>query len=216
MRFVLMLMVLFCAATVAQADDVTVEDAPAAAPDVAPVAVAPAAVVVLPVEVPSVVVAEPVPAEVTVVAPQEDEPWTWTGIGWQLAGYVVPVLGALLTALVGFGIQWLRAKTASLRWQSVLDQLDEAVDTAVASVQQTVVDGLRAAAADGELTKAEADDVFAKALAAVKATMGTKGLAALQSAMQVGQEALEAYLRAKIEAKVGETKAALTSPVVTP
>lgn len=207
------MLVLSCSMVAQADDDVTVADAPVAAPDEAPVDASPAAVVVLPVEVQPVAVVEPVPAEVTVVAPQEDEPWTWTGIGWQLAGYVVPVLGALLTALVGFGIQWLRVRTASLRWQSVLDQLDEAVDTAVASVQQTVVDGLKAAAADGVLTKAEAEEVFSKALAAVKATMGTKGLAALQSAMQAGQEALEAYLRAKIEAKVGETKAA---PVVTP
>lgn len=133
-------------------------------------------------------------------------PSTWASLGWQLASYVVPVLGALLAALVGFGIQWLRAKTAGLKWQSVLDQLHDAVDTAVAAVQQTTVDALQRAAADGKLTEAEAKAAFDTALAQVKTILGTKGLAALQSALQAGQETLEAYLRSKIEAAVQAQK----------
>jgi hypothetical protein len=118
----------------------------------------------------------------------------------------VPVLGALLAALVGFGIQWIRVKTADLRWQSVLDQLEDVVDTAVAAVQQVTVDALKAAAADGHLTAEEKARAFAEALTQVKLVLGTKGLATLQAALQAGQEALEAYLRAKIEAAVAAQK----------
>lgn len=147
------------------------------------------------------------PPDAAAPPPAAGAPSTWSGLGWQLLGYVVPVLGALLTALVGFGIQWLRAKTRDLKWQSVLDQLDDAVDTAVAAVQQSVVDGLKAAG-DGKLTKFEAKEAAAAALDAVKLTLGTKGLATLASAMQAGQEAVEGYLRSKVEAAVAAQKVA--------
>lgn len=143
-------------------------------------------------------------------APADDAavpaPATWASLGWQVLGYVVPVIGAFLAALIGFGIQWIRAKTADLRWQSVLDQLEDAIDTAVAAVQQVTVDALKKAAADGKLTDEEKAKAFADALAQVKAIIGTKGLATLQAALQAGQEALEVYLRAKIEAAVAAQK----------
>lgn len=143
----------------------------------------------------------------TATPPASETPSTWSGLGWQVLSYVTPVLGSLLIALVGFGIQWLRVKTADLKWQAVLDQLEDAVDTAVAAVQQTVVDALRKAAEDGTLTDAEAKTAFAQALAQVKAIIGEKGLAALRSGMDAGKDELESYLRAKIEAAVATQKA---------
>lgn len=231
MRSVLMLMVLACAdvtcADVAYADEV-------AAPDAAPLVLeTPAAVelltpdagaaVVAPVEVPPVVETDPQPSVEVTVSPTESgsttvsvdtepAPSTWEALGWQIAGYVVPVLGSFLIALVGFGIQWLRAQTGNLKWQGAIDKLHDAVNTAVLSVQQVVVDGLRKAAEDGELTKAEAEEVFAKALASVKATMGVEGLSALQTAMKASQEAFEAYLRAKIESRVAVVKVGEPTP----
>jgi hypothetical protein len=168
-----------------------VEAAPAAAPAGAPPAVS-----------------EPTPEPTSASDPVAESPSTWASLGWQLLSYVVPVLGALLVALVGFGIQWIRAKTADLKWQSVLDQLEDAVDTAVAAVQQTTVDALQKAASDGKLTAAEAQAAFGSALSQVKAILGTKGMAALQATLHAGQETIEAYLHAKIEASVASQKVA--------
>jgi hypothetical protein len=212
MRSMLVLMVL-CASLLSL--DVRADGAPEVAADAAaPAAAAPddagMPAVTAPAE--SLEIAEAPPAgapAAPVPAPAAAEPpSTWASLGWQLLSYVVPVLGALLVALVGFGIQWIRAKTADLKWQSVLDQLEDAVDTAVAAVQQTTVDALQKAASDGKLTAAEAQSAFGSALSQVKAILGTKGMAALQATLHAGQETIEAYLRAKIEASVASQKVA--------
>lgn len=193
---------------VADAGDLVPGAAPALEPETfvpAPDLALPAAADVPPAPLP----AESQETEVTPPPPPDaadSPPSTWASLGWQVLGYVVPVLGAFLAALIGFGIQWIRAQTADLRWQSVLDQLEDAVDTAVAAVQQVTVDALKKAAADGKLTDEEKAAAFAEALAQVKLILGTKGLATLQAALQAGQEALEAFLRAKIEAAVAAQK----------
>lgn len=166
--------------------------------------------------VPSVVEPDPVPAEVTVVAPPVDDPWSWSGIGWQLAGYVVPVLGSMFVALVAFGIAWLRSKTDNMQWRRVLDQTDDAVRTVVAAVQQTMVDAMDRAAESGKLTKEDASLALAKALAQVKEILGTKGLDALRSGMGAGRDALDVFLRAKIEAEVAARKNGMTTATVRP
>jgi hypothetical protein len=152
------------------------------------------------------------PAVPEIVAPAEPAPSTapstWSALGWQLAGYVVPVLGALLTALVGFGIRWLTTKTSNLRVHAVLNHVDDLITSAVAAVQQQTVDALKKAAEGGGLTDDQQVQAFNAALAAVRTILGTKGLAALQAALGAGQESVVQYLESKIEAAVAARKAA--------
>ncbi len=117
-------------------------------------------------------------------------------------------LGGLLVALAALAVRWLNTKIKDEKWIAVIDKLNDAVSTAVLSVQQTVVDGLKAANADGKLTDVEKAKVFGDALAQVKAILGVKGIEALRAALSAGTVTLEDFLKARIEAEVQAQKVA--------
>ena len=76
---------------------------------------------------------------------------------------LVPLLVALLTALVGYAISFLRKKIESITDESIraiindaLEEADRVAEEAVLATQQKFVDDIKKAREDGKLTREEA------------------------------------------------------------
>jgi hypothetical protein len=95
--------------------------------------------------------------------------------------------------------------------KGVLVRLDDAVFTAVKDLQQSVVEQIKAANADGKITDDEKKQIKERALASVKANLGTKGLAEVARVLGLDGGALEGLLASKVEAAVHDLRR--TAPV---
>jgi hypothetical protein len=89
--------------------------------------------------------------------------------------------------------------------------LDIAMDavlpmTAVKDLQQTVVDEIKAANADGKITDAEKLKIKNTALANVKSYLGTKGIRVLSGVFGLSGGALDGFLSSKIESAVHDLR----------
>lgn len=124
-------------------------------------------------------------------AAMEDE--TVNAIAMEAMSSVLSVLAQLAVAGLSVGLTWCVtriAKTEKFKSLSeVLTQLSTTVEDTVHELQQTVVDGLKAAASDGKLTPQEVSALNAKLLELVKAKMAQPAIDLL-SAAQIDINAL--------------------------
>ena len=131
---------------------------------------------------------------------------------------VIDAAQPLVVTLIGLLFAWLaneiRAKVHSTRVQGVLLRLADLSETVTNELTQTVVTGLKADAADGTLTHAEASQLKDLAVAKVKEHLGPKGV---KEALGVfgyrSTDELESLIGSKIESALVQTKQ-LTSPVL--
>lgn len=108
------------------------------------------------------------------------------------------VLQVAIVGLIGLLFAWIRGRMKSERLSSAMDTLEKAATVTVAEIQQTTVKGLKAASADGNLTKQEAAALGRQALKLVKERMGNPTKEALAAA---GLD-LEDIIKAQVEAAV--------------
>ncbi len=124
-------------------------------------------------------------------AAMEDE--TVNAIAMEAISSVLSVVAQLAVAGLSVGLTWCVtriAKTEKFKSISeVLTQLSTTVEDTVGELQQTVVDGLKAAASDGKLTPEEVSALNAKLLDLVKAKMAQPAIDLL-SAAQIDINAL--------------------------
>lgn len=124
-------------------------------------------------------------------AAMEDE--TVNAIAMEAISSVLSVVAQLAVAGLSVGLTWCVtriAKTEKFKSLSeVLTQLSATVEDTVDELQQTVVDGLKAAASDGKLTPEEVSALNAKLLDLVKAKMAQPAINLL-SAAQIDINAL--------------------------
>ena len=124
-------------------------------------------------------------------AAMEDE--TVNAIAMEAISSVLSVVAQLAVAGLSVGLTWCVtriAKTEKFKSISeVLTQLSTTVEDTVGELQQTVVDGLKAAASDGKLTPEEVSALNAKLLDLVKAKMAQPAIELL-SAAQIDINAL--------------------------
>lgn len=124
-------------------------------------------------------------------AAMEDE--TVNAIAMEAISSVLSVVAQLAVAGLSVGLTWCVtriAKTEKFKSISeVLTQLSTTVEDTVGELQQTVVDGLKAAASDGKLTQEEVSALNAKLLELVKAKMAQPAIDLL-SAAQIDINAL--------------------------
>ena len=89
----------------------------------------------------------------------------------QVVEVLVPAAGGLLLALVSWALmeltRFVRGRTQSESINDALARVCYMVETTVAKLNQTVVDDLRAAAADGRISAEDAKAIRDRALAAV-------------------------------------------------
>lgn len=124
-------------------------------------------------------------------AAMEDE--TVNAIAMEAISSVLSVVAQLAVAGLSVGLTWCVtriAKTEKFKSLSeVLTQLSATVEDTVDELQQTVVDGLKAAASDGKLTPEEVSALNVKLLNLVKAKMAQPAIDLL-SAAQIDINAL--------------------------
>lgn len=118
----------------------------------------------------------------------------------------VQVLAALAVALIGVAGTWLTAQIGKVKkLQTVKLATDEAKDAAITTVlelQQTVVDDLKASAADGKLTKEEIAKLKNDLLAMSMAKLSDASVKVLTAA---GVD-ISAIITGAAEAMVGQMK----------
>lgn len=99
---------------------------------------------------------------------------------------IVSVLANLAVTLIGVLGAWLVAqigKTQQLKTiNAAVDELTNAAETTVLELQQTVVDGLKAASADGKLSKDEIAELGGLLLEGALRKMSDSGIAVLKAA----------------------------------
>ena len=99
---------------------------------------------------------------------------------------VVSVAANLAITLIGVFGAWLLSRIAKSRQldtvYTAVDELTNAAEVTVLELQQTVVDGLKEASADGKLTKDEIADLGKKLLEGTIAKMSESGIGVLKAA----------------------------------
>lgn len=125
---------------------------------------------------------------------------------------ILLALSPVFLALLG----WVAKKIADLIHANVknaylkgaLVRLDYAVINAVKEVEQTTVEEMRKANADGKITKDEVHRIKAAALASAKSYLGKKGLDELLKVLGIGSEAeVNRVIGNRIESAVHDLKA---------
>lgn len=86
---------------------------------------------------------------------KEMESTDWGKIGTELALSLLPVLTTVIIAAITLGIAYLRRRNQWMAQTQVDEQVEAMARGVVISLQQSVVDGLKAANADGKLTPEE-------------------------------------------------------------
>lgn len=99
---------------------------------------------------------------------------------------IVSVLANLAVTLIGVLGAWLLAQISKSQQLSTINtavgELTKAAETTVLELQQTVVDGLKEASADGKLTKDEINQLGKLLLEGTLAKMSDSGLNVLKAA----------------------------------
>ena len=129
-------------------------------------------------------------------------------IGLKVLEILSPLLLAALTWAAAKLAQLIRAKVQNEYLKGVLVRVDDAVFTAVKDLQQTVVEQIKVASADGKITDDEKKQIKEKALGAIRSHLGTKGLAEAANVLGLGGGALEGLLSSKVEAAVHDLRRA--------
>lgn len=99
---------------------------------------------------------------------------------------IVSVLANLAVTLIGVAGAWLLAQIGKQQQlntiNSAVDELTNAAETTVWELQQTVVDGLKEASADGKLTQNEVKNLGKLLLDGTLAKMSESGIGVLKAA----------------------------------
>ncbi len=134
----------------------------------------------------------------------------------QVVEIVAPVVATLLVVLLGYAIAFIRKQTAKLgndlARDAILAALVEAekvATDAINATNQKFVADIKAANADGKLTKEEAQQAMGMAVDYFIQNMTTRGLSVLEAA--IGP--VEAWLKDFLEAKIAERKTPVAARV---
>lgn len=121
---------------------------------------------------------------------------------WRVVQAMSPLfMGAITWASVKLS-GLIKAKVNHSYWQGLLLRLDDAVMTTVKELQQTLVQGLKAASSDGKITSAEKARVKQQAVDRIRAILGPKLIKELEMVLGLGADAVSQYIGAKVEAAV--------------
>jgi rRNA-processing protein FCF1 len=126
----------------------------------------------------------------------------WERIVTELLIALVPLLTMVLTAAIAYGAAYLRQRNAWLKEARTVDAVEDQARDTVLALQQTLVDELKAAKADGKLTDEEKAAIKAKALERLESKI-TESQAAILAAI-TGD--VSAWLADRIERVLVEHK----------
>lgn len=130
---------------------------------------------------------------------------------------LIPLLSPLIMLGLGYVSKLLadliKAKTKNEYLSGVLVRLNTAVMDAVKAIEQSVVEEIKRASADGMITDAERLSIKQTALNSVKAYLGVKGLNEVGRVLGLTDAAVEGLISDKIEAAVHDLKKTQVQPV---
>jgi hypothetical protein len=126
---------------------------------------------------------------------------------WRLFELVSPLAGVALTWLSVKAAQLAAAKIKSEQVARVLLLIDNVVLAAAREVQQVLVDKLKAASRDGDLTAEQGAQAKQAALDSAKAQLGPHGLADIAATLGLEPQGVDRLLGGRIEAAVHRIKA---------
>lgn len=135
------------------------------------------------------------------------------GIGLKILEILSPVLLAALAWAAAKLAQLIRVKIKHEYLRGVLIRLEDAVVVSVKDLQQTVVEEIKAASADGKISDDEKKRIKEKALASVKSHLGTKGLSELATVLGLDGGAIDGFLSSRVEAAVHDLRRATANGV---
>lgn len=120
----------------------------------------------------------------------------------QLLPIVVTALGGVLIAACGMAVAYLKSKTKNTKVQGALDRLDQVMEDAVKSTQQSIVSSIK----PGDTAAQALADAKAAAIASAKSHYGAQGIAELKKVLGWDDILLEKNLSTKLESKVHDMK----------
>lgn len=129
-------------------------------------------------------------------------------IGWKTFQALSPLLLALLGWTAARLGQFIAARVNNEYLRGVLLRLDDAVFAAVRELQQTVVDDLKSASADGRLSQADKARLKQDALLTIRSHLGDRGLAELARVLGLDTGEINKLISTKVEAAVHDLKVA--------
>lgn len=109
---------------------------------------------------------------------------------------------AIIIPLAKAAFDWLKGKTKNEAIQSALSEAEKIADQTVLGLKQTLVDGLKAAHADGKLTAEEITTVSGKALSLFVDSVSVKTIETLDANI----EDVEGYIKNLIESRIAKLK----------
>lgn len=125
----------------------------------------------------------------------------------KLLEIISPILLLLLTWIGVKTGKLIGAKVQNEYLKGVLVRLSETVFAAVKELQQTVVDAIKVANADGKITDDEKASIKAAAVKTIKSHLGVKGIKELLAVLGLDEDALDSFLGTQVEAAVLDLKA---------
>lgn len=134
-----------------------------------------------------------------------------TQIGLTLWEMAAPIVLGLLGWIAKKVADLINARVKNATIAGVLTRLDWAVINAVKSVQQSVVNGIKAAREESSpggsvITAGEADGIKNEAIKQAKSFIGPKGIAELLKAFGIGEGGLDKLLGDRVEAAVHDLR----------
>jgi len=126
------------------------------------------------------------------------------GINWTevIIAFVSVAFTAVIIPLVKAAFDWLKGKTKNEALRAALDESKIVADNVVASLQQTVVDGLKAKSTDGKLSAEDAAEVADMAVEAFFSDISERSLALLEE----NADDITSYIGNLIEARLAQLK----------
>jgi len=134
---------------------------------------------------------------------------TWNQFWVETLNALIPLLAFAATIAIGMLAEWLRRKAGQVQQEVIreaflaaLCELERVANDAISATNQILVDALKEAAADGKLTKEEAQDAMRMAVEYFMTHLTPGALEILQAAYGP----VEAWIKEYLEAKLAQSK----------
>lgn len=115
-------------------------------------------------------------------------------VGLVFSGVIIPLVTA--------AFKWLKGKTENEAVKAAMDEAERVADSVIASLQQNVVEGLKAKSADGKLSADDARDVADQAIDMFISDLSSKSLKVIQD----NADDISAYIQNLIESRLLQSK----------
>lgn len=130
---------------------------------------------------------------------------TWNDVAIKAVEALIPLVVMVLTVALGYLANWLRQQAAKTKsevvraaFEAAIDEMERVAYDAIDATNQVLVDELRKASEDGELTKEEAQAAMRTAVEYFMTHLTPGALQILQAAYGPVEAWIEEYLEAKL------------------